>query len=240
MVSTDVIGWPMASPSLVATSQRSPNIFDDCTRVSPPANSFSRWTYELDAATIQTDAAVRTALLAKALGVPLLDLNRWVCPGSGPEPSCPPVVGDALEASWETEEGRKAQQLLNTTLPQLENSEFKKDSSATNIKLLYSFAIAEKEQAGAVKEQIEKAISEVGYDQYYASLDFYDEEIVLVTVHGIENINRAQGLAETLKVNPLININTEPVVISSENYRVAQLHKNLNAYIETGDNIKQQ
>ncbi|GGK73449.1 acyltransferase family protein [Ornithinimicrobium pekingense] len=35
-------------------------------------------------------------LASEELGVPLLDLNRWVCPGSGPEPACPSVVGDVL------------------------------------------------------------------------------------------------------------------------------------------------
>jgi peptidoglycan/LPS O-acetylase OafA/YrhL len=33
---------------------------------------------------------------AEQLDVPLLDLGRWVCPGGGPEPACPPVVGGVL------------------------------------------------------------------------------------------------------------------------------------------------
>ena len=35
-------------------------------------------------------------MAAQELQVPLLNLNRWVCPGSGPEPACPPVIGNAL------------------------------------------------------------------------------------------------------------------------------------------------
>lgn len=140
----------------------------------------------------------------------------------------------------QTEEGRKAQQLLNTGLPQLENSEFKIDSTATNIKLLYSFARAEKEEALSVKDLIDKAILEVGYKHYSTSIDFYDAETVLLMVHGLENMNLAQGLAELLMINPSYNITLEPVIISSENYRVVQLHKNLGSYMDLKDKPKQQ
>src|SRR5690606_31171449 len=140
----------------------------------------------------------------------------------------------------QTEEGRKAHQLLNTTLPQLENSEFKIDSTISNIKLLYRFATVDKQEAMTVKEKIDKAILDVGYAKYSTSIDFYDAETLLLTVHGLENMSRASGFAELLRINTSYNITQEPVIISSENYRVVQLHKNLGTYIELGNNNKQQ
>ena len=140
----------------------------------------------------------------------------------------------------QTEEGKKAQQLLNTTLPQLENSEFKNESSSSNVKLLYSFAAGDKQEAMRVKEKIDQAILDVGYNKYSTSIDFYNAETLLLTVHGLENMSRAGGFAELLRINPSYIIPLEPVIISSENYRVVQLHKNLGSYIELGENLKQQ
>ncbi len=136
----------------------------------------------------------------------------------------------------QTEEGRKAQQLLNTALPQLENPEFKMDSTASNIKLLYSFALSQKEEAASLKDKIDKALSEVEYQQYSTSVDIYDKETIFVIVHGLENEGRAKGLAELLMINKTYNITREPVIISSENYRVVQLHKNLDSYSEFSNN----
>lgn len=140
----------------------------------------------------------------------------------------------------QSEEGQKAQQLLNTALPQLENSEFKMDSTASNLKLLYSFARTQKEEAVDLKDKIDKALKDVGYKQYSTSIDVYDQDSVLVMVHGLENTGRAQGLAELLMINKSYNITLEPVIISSDNYRVVQLHKNLGSYIELSNNSKQQ
>lgn len=140
----------------------------------------------------------------------------------------------------QTEEGKKAQQLLNTTLAQIENPELKIDSTSSNVKLLYSFAIVDKQEAISIKEKIDRAILDVGYSRYSTSIDFYDAETFFLTVHGIENMSRASGFAELLKINTAYNISLEPVIISSENYRVVQLHKNLNSYMELGEKNKQQ
>lgn len=91
-----------------------------------------------------------------------------------------------------------------------------------------------------VKEEIDKAIQEIGYDKYSTSIDFYDAETLFLTVHGLENMGRASGFSELLRVNTSYNITQKPVIISSENYRVVQLHKNLSSFIEQGKNLKQQ
>ncbi|GAA5159983.1 acyltransferase family protein [Ornithinimicrobium tianjinense] len=35
-------------------------------------------------------------LAAEELDAPFISMDRWVCPGAGPEPACPPVVGGVL------------------------------------------------------------------------------------------------------------------------------------------------
>lgn len=136
----------------------------------------------------------------------------------------------------QTEEGKKAQQLLTTALPKLANNEFVKDSSGINIKLLYTFELHEKEQALKLKEKAEDIIKNLGYVNRSVSLDVYNPEKIFVVIHGIAGPDSAQRFAETLKSEAGKNELPGAVIISSENYRVVQLHKNLEKYREQNIN----
>ncbi|HSP82705.1 MAG TPA: hypothetical protein VLN72_03125 [Gillisia sp.] len=140
----------------------------------------------------------------------------------------------------QTPEGQKALELYNITLPQLQNKEFNLQEPQTNVKLLYSYPSAEKVQALEVKEKIDKAIEELGYRKYSTSIDVYNQETIFVTVHGFESETLAEGFGELLQVNKKYSLNMQPVIISSENYRVVQLHKNLQDYIDLKSNSKPQ
>ncbi|MEP6261305.1 MAG: hypothetical protein ABJ092_06990 [Gillisia sp.] len=140
----------------------------------------------------------------------------------------------------QTIEGRKALELYNTTLPQLQNKEFNLQEAQTNIKLLYNYPSQEKAQALAVKEKIDKAVEELEYRKYSVSVDVYNPDTIFVVIHGMESTERAEGLAEMFQINKKYTINREPVVISSENYRVVQLHKNIEAYKDLVSNSKPQ
>lgn len=131
----------------------------------------------------------------------------------------------------QTEEGVKARQLITTALPQLENKDFKLSEPQENVKLLYSFGAGEIKEALALKEKITEAIAEVNYNEYTTSIDIYIPDTIFVMVHGIKNPDLAAGFSELLRVNKKFNIQTEPVIISSDNYRVVQLHKNLDSYL---------
>ena len=137
-------------------------------------------------------------------------------------------------------EGRKALELYNTTLPQLQNKEFNLQELQTNIKLLYSYPSEEKDQALAVKEKIDKAVEELGYRKYSTSIDVYSVDTIFVTVHGFDSEPLAEGFAELLQVNKKYSLNMQPVVISSDNYRIVQLHKNLEVYKDLISNPKPQ
>lgn len=135
----------------------------------------------------------------------------------------------------QTTEGKKAQELLSNTLPNLAKKEFEPGETSGNIKILFRFARNDKSEAETLKGTIEKAIEEMGYRNASTSLDVYDPENLFVLVHGIDNMARAEGFAELLQVNESYKIEEDPIFISSENYRVVQLHKNLEAYLELKD-----
>lgn len=130
----------------------------------------------------------------------------------------------------QSESGKKAQELLAVSLPKLENKEFNLNSES-NMKMLFSFERENKEEALKLQEQINAAITELGYSKLSTSIDIYTPDTMFVAVHQVEDRARAEGFAELLRINNKYGIEKEPVIISSENYRIVQLHKNLNKYI---------
>ncbi|MCF4100667.1 hypothetical protein L1I30_03210 [Gillisia sp. M10.2A] len=130
----------------------------------------------------------------------------------------------------QTEEANKAQQLIETALPKLENKEFNISGIANNLKLLYEFEMSERENADALKLKIDQAILDLGYTNYDTSIDVYNAKHIFVMVHGMKNLSDAQGFAELLNINKKYKLQHEPVIISSDNYRIIQLHKNLEGY----------
>ncbi|WP_372918336.1 tetratricopeptide repeat protein [Salegentibacter sp.] len=128
----------------------------------------------------------------------------------------------------QTEEGRKAKELNSNTIPALSEMEFNRDSLQTNFKLISSFDISEKEEASSLKESLDNAIEKIGYD-LKTSVDIYDPATVFVVVHGLEDQERALGFSELLQ-NKEFKINKDFIAISAENYRIVQIHKNLDIY----------
>lgn len=128
----------------------------------------------------------------------------------------------------QTEEGNKAQDLITQTIPSLSGMEFNRDSLQTNFKLVYTFDVSEKEKASGLKGKIDEAVEKLNY-HHKTSVDIYDPDTVFVVVHGLENKERALGFAELLQ-NKEFKIEDEFIAISTENYRIVQIHKNLDAY----------
>ena len=69
------------------------------------------------------------------------------------------------------------------------------------------------------------------------SVDYYNPSTTLVVVHGLDSKLGAQGLGEVFaspskeaKRNNIATITKDFVGISSENYQIVQIHKNLEAY----------
>ena len=129
----------------------------------------------------------------------------------------------------QTEEGIRAREMVDTALPKMAKSDF--NNNQGKVKMLYNFPSGEKVEAMDLKQVIEEALGELNYKNYSTSIDVYNVDTIFVVVHGIENMERAGGFEELLRVNKDYGIMKTPVVISSDNYRVVQLHKNLDAYL---------
>jgi tetratricopeptide (TPR) repeat protein len=130
-------------------------------------------------------------------------------------------------------EGKKAAQMYETVIPALESQEFVQDSTQTNFKLIFKFKAVETEEYIALEEALKAAIEDVDYFNYNVSRDHYDTNTIFVVVHGLKSVQGGSGFVEILENKGALKISKSFFGISSKNYQTVQIHKNVEAYLET-------
>lgn len=132
-------------------------------------------------------------------------------------------------------EGKKAEQMVAEQLPKLEPMEFspETDSKGTsNWKVVFPFKRSANEKALKLMELLEKSIKDLRYKNTI-SKDIYNLEDQFVVVHGFKSKDFALGYAELLKNNKDYRVADENFVVLSDNYKIIQVHKNIDEYRNT-------
>ena len=129
-----------------------------------------------------------------------------------------------------SEEGRKANVIYHSQLTKLEKFDFEANNESDRWKLIYEFDVASREEAEAFKQKLDGAIEELNFTYVDTSIDYYSASKVFVVVHGLYSKEGAKGFAETLRENRKYKVNHPYIEISSPNYAVVQVHKNLELY----------
>ena len=129
-------------------------------------------------------------------------------------------------------EGKKAAQMYETIIPELESQEFVQDSTQTNFKAIFKFEISESDEINALVEALNTAVEEVDYLNQTISKDRYDTNTIFVVVHGLKSAQEALAFVQLLEKGDL-EISKPHFEISSKNYQTVQIHKNLEAYLNT-------
>ncbi len=128
-------------------------------------------------------------------------------------------------------EGKHATELLKTVVTDLENQDFEDQNLANEFKVIFTFSRSEQQEIDAFTEQLNRAINQVKYFNLSTSVELYDQNTTFVLVNGLKSIQGAQGFAEILKDSE-IKIDRKFFSISSQNYQIVQVHKNLEKYLE--------
>lgn len=129
-------------------------------------------------------------------------------------------------------EGKKAEQMVAEQLPKLALKDFSSEKGSTgagNWKVVFPFRRSNNEIALRVKGDLEAAIKDLKYKNII-SKDIYTLEDQFVVVHGFPSKDYALGFAELIKFNKDYLIRNENFVILSSNYKIIQVHKNLQEY----------
>lgn len=131
------------------------------------------------------------------------------------------------------EEGKKAQQMIEEHLPQLERLAFSPETgqaAGDHWKLVFPFKTWEEARALQLRDRLLEAIGDLRYGNK-VSKDVYSPEQQFVVVHGFPSKDYALGFAELIKNNRDYRIADHNFVVLSANYKVIQVHKNLESYI---------
>jgi len=129
------------------------------------------------------------------------------------------------------EEGKTAEKTISISLPKLRALQLGKYES-TNWKILYQSKDFDDKNTKALREKITKFIKERSLDKLTISLDVYTMTDNFVVIHGMKSEDYAKGIASILKEFKEYKVQDTPIIISTENYSVVQIKKNLQDYID--------
>jgi len=130
-----------------------------------------------------------------------------------------------------SEEGKDALDLYKTLLPKIANKVFLSDRESDRWKVAYSFKIEDLKDAEKLQEKLNKAIEINGYPEMSTSIDYYIPDTAFVMIHGLNSIQGAKGFADVLSERKKDKIKNNHFEVSSENYTIIQIHKNLEDYL---------
>jgi len=129
-----------------------------------------------------------------------------------------------------TEEGKRAQEMMKSVIPMLAKKEFKSNDTEKSFKVLYEFTNASDQEIADFIKPLNEATQGIKIFNLSTSVDIYDPTTKFVVVHGLKSIDGAKGFAEILSGEAKYNITKPHIAISSDNYKIVQIHKNLAEY----------
>lgn len=127
-------------------------------------------------------------------------------------------------------EGKRAQEIVEVVIPTLEKKEFANDEDSKNYNVIYQFDSASKTEIEEFVKKLNEEVEQIRYYDLSTSTDIYDRNVSFVVVHGLKSIQGARGFADLLKERKS-KITRPYIAISSKNYEIVQMHKNLNDYL---------
>ncbi len=130
-----------------------------------------------------------------------------------------------------TPEGQQAQNMANDMLPKLENKAFVNDSIADHFKVVFKFDRSNTNRIEDFKTTLDEVIKNVKYYELKSSVDVYDTNTTFVVVHGLRNAQVAKTFRQILLEEDEYKIREPFFAVSSKNYQILQIHKNLETYL---------
>ncbi|WP_228778762.1 tetratricopeptide repeat protein [Flavobacterium sp. J49] len=129
-----------------------------------------------------------------------------------------------------SEEGKRAEKMLSVDLPKL-NALQLSSLDSKNWKILYRTKDFEDKDTKVLREKIGKFIKDRSLDRLSISLDIYTMTDNFVVIHGLNSNDLAVGITSILKDYKDYKIQDTPIIISTENYTIVQIKKNLDEFL---------
>jgi len=130
-----------------------------------------------------------------------------------------------------SEEGKKALEIMDAVIPLIEGKQFVDDATTKNSNAIYQFDNNSNEDIDEFQRILDEELAQIRYFDLSTSKDVYDKNTTFIVVHGFKNIEGARGLGDLLKERKS-KITRQYFAISSPNYEIVQMHKNLDEYLK--------
>src|SRR5690606_30375622 len=130
-----------------------------------------------------------------------------------------------------THEGKQAQDILGQVIPKIASREFVPTTADANFKVVFQFDQSKKENTENFKNTLDSVLDSLKYYKLHTSIDVYNKDTTLVVVHGIRNEQVAKTFDQLLTKENKQKIKEPYFAISSANYQIIQIHKNLDMYL---------
>jgi tetratricopeptide (TPR) repeat protein len=129
-----------------------------------------------------------------------------------------------------SEEGKKAREILEKEIPGLDKMEFTTVDSK-RWKVIYPIPAGDAKTAKQIEDAIHKFLNVENYMRLKTSIDKYNKNDSFVVIHGVQSEAYANDLVGILRDDKKYKISNRAIVISSENYKIIQIKKNIEAYL---------
>jgi len=129
-----------------------------------------------------------------------------------------------------TDEGKNAREILEKQIPSLEKMDFTA-VDGKNWKIVYAVPKGDTKTVKQIEEAIKKFLSVENFERLTTSFDKYNKTESFVVIHGLKSEAYARDVSELLRDEKPYKVSHPAIIISSDNYTVIQIKKNLEAYL---------
>ncbi|PBJ12684.1 tetratricopeptide repeat protein [Flavobacterium sp. ACN6] len=129
-----------------------------------------------------------------------------------------------------SEEGKNAREILEKQVPALERLNFTTEDNKS-WKILYAVPNNDTKTLKQIEEAIRVFLLVENFERLTTSFDKYNRSESFVIIHGLKSEAYAKDVAGVLRDDKKYKIAHPAVIISSDNYKVVQIKKNLDAYL---------
>lgn len=135
-----------------------------------------------------------------------------------------------------TEEGQQAERIASKVLTKLADKAFIANDASKNFKVVFQFDSPKEDEVSEFRKILDDVLKNIQYYSLKSSIDVYDPKTTFVMVHGLTNNEVAKTFDQLFVEEDKKKITKTYFVVSSENYQIIQIHKNLEAYLNMDNN----
>jgi tetratricopeptide (TPR) repeat protein len=128
-----------------------------------------------------------------------------------------------------SEEGKNAREILEKQIPSLEKLAFTTVDNK-NWKIIYPILSNDTKTVKQIEDAIKKFLDYENFMRLTTSLDKYNKTQSFVVIHGLKSESYAKDVSDVLAEDKKYKILQPSIIISSDNYKVVQIKKNLEEY----------